>query len=122
MLNIELSNDVELKGYRYLGDYAESIGARLDSARMALAGSKTKWAKNHWQFVIDQLLIQWRMLPALHDGDAKVQIIPRWTVEYDFFEEHDGINYGTLDKLFAGSPDLSGSWERAREARLARCQ
>jgi hypothetical protein len=122
MLNIELNSDVELKDYRYLGERAEAIGQRLDSARLALSESRSKWAKRHWQFVIDQLLIQWRMLPALHDGAAQVQIIPRWTVEYDFYEEHDGITYSKLDKMFDGSPDLTGSWERAREARLARCQ
>lgn len=122
MLDIELSNDVELKGYRYLGDYVETLGARLDSARGALAQSNTKWVKQHWQFVINQLLNQWRMLPALHDGEAQVQIIPRWTVDYEFFENHDGVNYNILDRLFDSNPDLTASWERAREARLARCQ
>ena len=88
-----------MKSYRFLGEEAEVLGGRLDAARKSLAGSKTKWAKTYWQLCVDRLLFQWKQLPVLHDGDAMVTIIPRWTVDYNFFEkQQEGNLYGITDR------------------------
>ena len=73
------------------------------------------------------MLFQWRQLPILHDGDAKVTIIPRWNVEYNFFEQPEEMGkYGIIDRvydsMFTSTPDLSASWEAHRAQRLARAQ
>ena len=116
-----------MKNYRYFGDEAEILGQRLDAARMSLSQSTRPWAKNYWQQVIDSLLFQWRQLPILHDSDAQVEIIPRWTVDYDFFElgvanEGYGVTDRAYQKLFRHDADLEASWHHHREARLARAQ
>jgi hypothetical protein len=117
-----------MKNYRFLGEEAEVLGCRLDAAREAYARAKKKsWAKKHWKQVIDRLLFQWRQLPALHDGDAQVAIIPRWTVDYDFYElarphEYVGVSDRFYQKVFRESVDLDRSWHAHREARLARAQ
>ena len=116
---------MSLRNYRFLGDEAEILGTRLDAARAALKNAKTDWAKAQWQMTLDQLLVQWRALPALHDGDAQVQIIPRWTVKYNYYERDDGIGHGISDRMYDRlfkEPDLQGSWDRVREQRLARAQ
>jgi hypothetical protein len=116
-----------MKSYRFYGEEMEVLGNRLDQARKALAGAKSAWSKNYWQQNVDRLLFQWRQLPILHDGDAKVTIIPRWNIEYNFFERTEEIpDYGMVDRaydaLFPSTPDLTASWERNREKRLARAQ
>jgi hypothetical protein len=116
-----------MKNYRYYGDEAEILGLRMDAARASLGQSTRPWAQNYWQQVIDSLLFQWRQLPVLHDADAQIEIIPRWTMDYDFFElgvMHEG--YGVTDrayqKLFKHDADLESSWNNHRESRLARAQ
>lgn len=114
-----------LRNYRFLGEEAEVLGTRLDAARKMLAGAKGAWAKTYWQNVINQLVFQWRNLPALHDADAQMSIVPRWTIDYDFYSIDAGPNgYGITDKMFdqVFRTDLQQSWDRAREARLARAQ
>ena len=116
---------MSLRNYRFLGDEAEVLGQRLDAARKSLADAKSDWAKQQWQSVIDQLLVQWRALPILHDGDAQMSIIPRWTIDYDFYSIDTGVGYGMSDRMFEKlfkEPDLQGSWDRVREQRLARSQ
>jgi hypothetical protein len=116
-----------MKSYRFLGEEAEALGNRLDNARKSVAGAKTPWAKQYWTNVVDRLLFQWRQLPVLHDADAQVTIIPRWTVDYNFYEKsvYEGAN-GVTDrayhKLFRESVNLNASWENHRSARLARAQ
>lgn len=125
MKPVVLPEGTNLKGYRFVGDEAEALGVRLDAAREALANSSTEWAKNQWQMVLDQLLVQWRALPILHDSDAQVTIIPRWTVAYNYYERDDGVGHGISDRMYDKlfrEPNLQGSWDRVREARLARCQ
>lgn len=106
----------------------EVLGNRLDHARARLAQSKkNSWANNYWQQVVDSLLFRWRQLPILHDSDAQVTIIPRWTIEYDFYEStHVSQGYDftdrAYDKLFRENADLDSSWNYHREARLARAQ
>jgi hypothetical protein len=114
-----------MKNYRFLGEEMEALGNRLDHARKSLAGAKTKWAQNYWQQTVDRLLFQWRQLPILHDGDAQVTIIPRWTVTYDYYEDCEEISsYGITDKIFDSifRTNLDESWENHRAQRLARAQ
>ena len=115
----------DLRSYRFIGEEAESLGGRLDSARLALESAKSAWSKNYWALVINQLLFQWRSLPALHDGAASMSIIPRWSVDYEFFEiDYSPSAYNITDKIFDEifRTSLDESWDRAREARLARAQ
>jgi hypothetical protein len=116
-----------MKNYRHFGDEAEILGQRLDAARTCLAKSTTPWAQNYWAQTVERLLFQWRQLPILHDGDAQITIIPRWTVSYDFYEQsHMNEGYGITDKfydrLFRHDTNLDASWHAHREARLARAQ
>jgi len=120
---IEITSN--LRSYRFVGEQAEALGLRLDAARRSLEQSKTPWAKNHWTNVVNQLLFQWRNLPALHDSDATMLDVPRWTVDYDFYEIDDGIGYGFGERLmerFKEQANLQESWDRVREQRLARAQ
>jgi hypothetical protein len=121
--------EVDLRNFRFLGEEAEALGKRLDAARKSQAESTTLWAVNHWTKTVEQLVAQWRRLPILHDADAKMSVIPRWTVDYDFYElseEPTGKMLDVFDKLYHYSyskdPDLSWSWENNRAARLARAQ
>lgn len=119
--------EVDLRNFRFLGEEAEVLGNRLDHARKTLAESRSLWAKNYWAMVVEQLVGQWTRLPILHDGDAKMSIIPRWTVSYDFYErQQEGNLYGisdrAYDKLFRREADLNASWENNRAQRLAKAQ
>jgi hypothetical protein len=116
-----------MKSYRFFGDEMEVLGNRLDHARERAANSKSKWAKNYWRQNVERLLFQWRQLPILHDGDATMTIIPRWTVDYEFYErarphEYAGITDRAYDKLFRERANLEASWHAHREARLAKAQ
>ena len=118
--------EVDLRNFRFLGEEAEALGLRLDAARKSLAESTTPWAVNHWTKVVEQLVAQWRRLPVLHDGEAKMSIIPRWTVDYNFYElaeELPGSIGGRLyHRYVAKDPDLTWSWENHRAQRLAKAQ
>jgi len=112
---------MRMKSYRYLGDNIEVLGRRLDSARSALARAKTEWAQQHWANVIECLVAQWQLLPLLHDCDAVFTDKSRWTVKYDFFEPHIAEG-GWISGLYNHSPDLTWSWDNARNNRLAKAQ
>jgi hypothetical protein len=116
-----------MKNYRFFGDEAEILGSRLDAARASLSQSTRPWAQNYWRQVIDSLSFRWRQLPVLHDADAQISIIPRWIVDYDFFElgvmhEGHGFSDRAYQKLFKHDADLEASWHAHREQRLARAQ
>jgi hypothetical protein len=116
-----------MKNYRYFGDEMEILGNRLDHARECATNAKSAWAKNYWQHNVEQLLFQWQQLPILHDGDAQMTLIPRWTVGYDFYEKgkdvgYNGITDRAYNKVFRDSADLDVSWENHRSARLAKAQ
>lgn len=116
-----------MKNYRFYGDEMEVLGQRLDAARTALANARTPWAKNQWQQTVDRLVFQWQQLPILHDADAQVTLIPRYDIDYDFYEkQQEGNLYGVSDRIFdtvfRKNADLNESWERHRAARLARAQ
>lgn len=123
MLNIPLphNSDIDFRRFRFWGEEAEILGQRLDAARRSFAQSKKgSWARKHWQGVIDRLVFQWRNLPVLHDSEASLMDVPRWTVQYDYYERDDGIGHGFGDKIYDRlfrEPDFDGSWERAREER-----
>lgn len=115
----------DLRSFRFIGEEAEALGHRLDSARLALESAQSPWSKRFWTMVIDQLLFQWRSLPALHDGQATMSIVPRWKIDYEFYDvDHSPDRYNITDKLFDEifRTSLDESWDRAREARLARAQ
>ena len=82
-----------MKSYRFFGDEMEILGNRLDHARKRVVNSKSEWAKNYWSQNVERLLFQWHQLPILHDGDAITTIIPRWTVDFDFYEINGPIEY-----------------------------
>ena len=117
-----------MKNYRYFGDEAEILGTRLDHARACYKQAKRKsWAKGYWKQVVEQLLFQWKQLPVLHDADATMTIIPRWTVNYEFYEtsnpsEYVGVSDRAYHKLFRESIDLEASWHNHRAQRLAQAQ
>ena len=116
-----------MKSYRFFGDEMEVLGNRLDHARERVVNSTTAWAQNYWSQTVERLLFQWRQLPILHDGDAQITLIPKWTVDYEFYElgrphEYVGITDRAYNKLFRESFDLDASWHAHREQRLARAQ
>lgn len=114
-----------MKNYRFFGDESEVLGNRLDAARQCLNSSNSEWAQQYWKMTVDRLLLQWRQLPILHDGDAQVTITPRWTVRYDYFERSEEMgNYGIADRIFDEifRTSLDDSWENHRSQRLARAQ
>ena len=113
----------DLKNYRFFGDEMEILGGRLDAARKSLANSKTEWGRWYWQEAIDRLMLQWRNLPVLHDADARMTQLPRWSIGYEYWER-GYENYGIDDKLFYRlfrEPNLNASWNRIRDARLQKC-
>ena len=112
---------------RFIGMEMEALGQRLDSAREALSRANSKWSRWYWTETLNRLMIQWKHLPALHDGDATMTLLPRWTVDYEFYEGANEI--GGLDiidhayhTVFRESVDLDASWENHRAARLAKAQ
>jgi len=124
-LKEQIMPKVDLRNFRFLGDEAEILGQRLDAARKSLAESTTPWAQNHWFRTVEQLVAQWRRLPILHDADAKMSVIPRWTVDYNFYELSDEpvTRLFDIDYFYNRRyPDLTESWERHRAQRLARAQ
>lgn len=123
----EIMPEVDLRNFRFLGEEAEALGLRLDAARKSLAESTTPWAVNHWTKTVEQLVAQWRRLPVLHDADAIMSVMPKWTVDYNFYELSDeptGKMIDVFDRLYHYSkePDLTWSWEHNREQRLAKAQ
>jgi hypothetical protein len=116
-----------MKDFRYLGEHADVLGNRLDAAREARDRATSVWARNYWNQAVERLLFQWQLLPTLHDADARMTIMPRWKVNYDFYEgdygnEGYGITDRVFEKLFRHGADLNASWERNRERRLAKAQ
>ena len=119
--------NVNIRNFRFLGEEAEVLGLRLDAARAALASATKPWSKNYWQQTIERLVFQWQQLPVLHDADARMSIVPRWTVNYEFYElaqphEYVGVTDRAYNKLFRENINLDTSWHSHREARLARAQ
>jgi hypothetical protein len=113
-----------LKNYRFIGEEMESLGRRLDAARKSLQQSKTAWSRWFWQETLNRLLIQWRALPVLQDAQSQNTLIPKWTVNYDFWENNKEIGgWDITDKIFEKiyRADLNQSWEHIRTERIMRC-
>jgi hypothetical protein len=114
---------MKMKRYDYLADNIEILGKRLDGARRALDNSKSVWAINYWQNVINRLEVQWRLLPTLYD--CKFIMFAdktRWTIKYDFIEGDLGERGDWISNLYHRDVNFNWSWDNARAQRLARSQ
>ena len=118
----------DLRNWRFLGMEMEALGVRLDAARAVLASAKTDWARWYWTETVDRLMLQWRSMPAMHDSDATMTVMPRWTTSYEWWEGTDELGYtgleGLTDSLFNRvfrGEDLDSVWHRHRDERLMRC-
>lgn len=118
----------DLRNWRFLGMEMEALGTRLDAARAALANSRTDWARWYWSETEDRLMLQWRNLAPLHDGDATLTQMPRWSTNYEWWEDAEELTYagveGITDRLFDKifrADDLDDVWRRRRDERLMRC-
>lgn len=128
--NVEfVSNQTDLRNWRFLGMEMEALGTRLDAARAALADAKSDWARWYWTETIDRLMLQWRHLVPLHDGDATMSVIPRWDTDYEWWEKSTELQYtgveGLTDQLFDKifrTDDLDAAWHRHRDERLMKCR
>jgi hypothetical protein len=115
----------DLRNWRFLGMEMEALGARMDAAREALSKAKSDWAHWYWTETLDRLMLQWRAMPIMHDGDVTMTQLPRWTLNYEWFDgtaEIGGwdISDQLFDKLFRVE-NLDDSWNRIRDERLMRC-
>ncbi len=106
----------------------EALGTRLDAARASLSQAKTAWSRWYWQETVDRLMLQWRHLVPLHDGDARMTVIPRWNTDYEWWENSSELRYtgidGFTDQLFDKifrAEDLDQAWHRHRDERLMKC-
>jgi hypothetical protein len=99
----------------------ETLGLRLERAHAALSQCKNNtWAHNYWTTVVKQLLTQWQRLPMLQDVDARIDALPKWTVDYSWLDADTAPKYGTPVQMFNPDLDLHHSWQRHRRERLAR--
>jgi hypothetical protein len=127
---IELvSNTANLHNWRFIGMEMEALGTRLDAARRALSRAQTDWARWYWTETLERLLLQWRHLPALRDGEALTTLIPRWNIDYEYYENYREIGYtgleGLTDALFEKifcHDNLDDSWNRIRDEKIMKCR
>ena len=118
----------DLRNWRFLGMEMEALGTRLDAARKALSRAQSDWARWYWTETVDRLMLQWKNLTPLHDGDARMTLMPRWTTDYEWWENRQEVGYTGLegltdtlfDKVFR-SDDLETVWQRHRDLRLMKC-
>jgi hypothetical protein len=123
-----LSTHTDLRNWRFLGMEMEALGTRLDAAREALTRAQTDWARWYWSETLDRLMLQWRSMPVMHDGDATTTQRPRWILDYEWWEQGQEIGYtglegltdALLEKIFR-TEDLDSVWRRHRDSRLMRC-
>ena len=119
-----VSSVQNLHDYRFIGEEMEALGLRLDAARESLKTAKSLWARWYWQETLNRLLMQWRALPILHDGQAQTTLIPKWTINYNYYETSDEIgSWDLTEKMFNKiyRPNLDESWDRVRTERIMRC-
>ena len=122
------SNYSNLRNWRFLGMEMEALGTRMDAARESLSRAKTDWARWFWQETLDRLMLQWRHLVPLHDGDARMTVIPRWSTDYEWWENSQELQYtgieGLSDQLFDKifrADNLEEAWNRRRNERIMKC-
>jgi len=115
----------DLRNWRFLGMEMEALGARLDAARETLSRAKTDWARWYWTETLDRLMLQWQAMPILRDGDVTMTQMPRWTIDYEWWDGAKEIGgFDISDKLFEKifrDENLDESWNRIRNERLMRC-
>jgi hypothetical protein len=114
----------DLRSWRFLGMEMEALGTRLDAARKSLSIAKSDWGRWYWQETIDRLMLQWRHLVPLHDSDARMTVIPRWSIDYNWWENSTEIaGWDISDQLFNKifRTDLNESWHRIRDERIMKC-
>ena len=118
----------DLRNWRFLGMEMEALGTRLDAARAALSRARSDWSRWYWTETVDRLMLQWRSMPVMHDGDATMTLMPRWSTNYEWWEGTDEIGYSGLEGLTDGlfnkifrTDDLDSVWQRHRDERLMRC-
>jgi hypothetical protein len=123
-----ITTQTDLRNWRFLGMEMEALGTRLDACRRSLSAAKTDWARWYWSETLDRLMLQWRHLVPLHDGDARMTAMPRWTTDYEWWENSSELQYtgveGLTDKLFDKifrSDDLEEVWRRRRDERIMKC-
>jgi hypothetical protein len=119
-------NHTDLRNWRFLGMEMEALGTRLDAARKSLSQSRNDWARWYWTETLDRLMLQWRTMPIMHDGDACMTVMPRWSLDYDWWdgaEEIGGFDISDklFEKIFRGE-NLDESWKRIRDKRLMKCR
>ena len=119
----------DLRNWRLVGMEMEALGTRLDAARATLSKARTDWARWYCQETIDRLMLQWRHIVPMHDSDARMTLIPKWTTDYEWWEGAQELSYagveGITDRLFDKifrADDLDAAWTRHRDARLMRCK
>ena len=115
----------ELRNWRFLGMEMEALGTRLDAARKSLSGAKSDWARWYWTETVDRLMLQWHSMPILRDGDVTMTRMPRWTLDYEWWDDTKEIGgYDISDQLFDKlfRVDLDEVWYRHRDARLMKCK
>jgi hypothetical protein len=118
----------DLRNWRFLGMEMEALGTRLDAAREALSRARSDWSRWYWTETLERLMLQWRSMPAMHDGEATMTLMPRWSTSYEWWEGTDEIGYsglegltdGLFNRIFRGE-DLDSVWRRHRDERLMRC-
>jgi hypothetical protein len=118
----------DLRNWRFLGMEMEALGARLDATREALSRTESAWARWYWTETLDRLMLQWRHLVPLHDSDARMTVIPRWTTDYEWWERTqepsytglDGLTDQLFDKIFRND-NLDEVWHRRRDERIMKC-
>jgi hypothetical protein len=119
-------NHTDLRNWRFLGMEMEALGTRLDAARKALSQSGTDWARWYWTETLDRLMLQWRSMPIMHDADVTMTQMPRWTLDYEWFDGTAEIGgFDISDKLFEKifrDENLDESWSRIRDERLMKCR
>jgi hypothetical protein len=121
-----VSSHINLRNWRFMGMEMEALGARLDAARAALSQAKSAWGRWYWTETLDRLMLQWQAMPILHDGDVTMTEMPRWTIDYEWWDGAKELGgFGVSDKLFEKvfrDIDLNDSWDRIRNERLMQCR
>jgi len=118
----------DLRNWRMIGLEMENLGLRLDAAREALGRASSEWSRWYWQETLDRLMLQWRNIVPMHDSDARGSLIPKWNLDYEWWEGTQEIVYagveGITDRLFDKifrADDLDAVWRRHRDQRLMKC-
>ena len=107
------------KDWRDAGQDVERLGLKLDQARERLAKTKPDtWAHTFWTGVEAKLLKKWKMTLLLKDvgliqgSPTAGDDIKR---DYGWLEKPTEIRDAINIKFIDPAPDLTRSWETARE-------